>query len=166
MNEIATLGAKVVNYTLGMAQFVERIRNAFSFGKHVVKGIIAWHTSFQTVSDYHGVVFHFSFRFCKLYFHPGWIHIEIFTATSIREFNFKRAYFYDIIIPYFANDFQTSRDIFTSHSHHLTTFSIIYLIPYLTHLEWLVVTRWAHDQTPWLVQHKQNNSFMDKGCKS
>ena len=41
MNEIATLGTKVVNYTLGMAQFVERIRNAFSFGKHVVKGIIA-----------------------------------------------------------------------------------------------------------------------------
>ena len=28
MNEIATLGTKVVNYTLGMAQFVER------FGMH------------------------------------------------------------------------------------------------------------------------------------
>ena len=36
MNGIATSGTKVVNYTLGMAQFVERIRNAFSFGKGII----------------------------------------------------------------------------------------------------------------------------------
>ena len=40
-------------------------------------------TSFQTVSGYHGVVFHFSFRFRGLYFHPGLIHTEENSTSNL-----------------------------------------------------------------------------------
>ena len=164
MNEIATLGTKVANYTLGMAQFVERIRNAFSFGKHARgqrNNCMTYILSNSIRLSWCSVSF--LVQVLQIVF-PPWLDAHWNICCHLHKSGNK--YYYDIIIPYFANDFQTSRDIFTSHSHHLTTFSIIYLIPYLTHLEWLVVTRWAHDQTSWLVQHKQNNSFMDKGCKS
>ena len=149
MNEIATLGTKVANYTLGMAQFVERIRNAFSFGKHARgqrNNCMTYILSNSIRLSWCSVSF--LVQVLQIVF-PPWLDAHWNICCHLHKSGNK--YYYDIIIPYFANDFQTSRDIFTSHPHHLTTFGIIYLIPYLTHLEWLVVTRWAHDQTPWLV---------------